>query len=453
MQSAAGSSARVHDLGPELRFFERWTLILFGISLVFHLVSHFMHLGGHAAYPLSRGRDRFYDFTLFSDKFRLLHTAAFWKTGFPIVYPAPCIAFYDFFYGLLRPHEVLAFELFCVLVFVVPALAFGRALTRRGVSAGAAYLFVSVITLLSWPAVLLVDGGNMEVLVWLTLLIGMWAYATGRLWLAAAFFGIGASVKLFPFVLFGLFLSRRQYSKIVFGGAVFVVVSVASLAFVGPTISSAFHGVTYGLDSFKTIYMQHWLRGENGVDHSIFALYKGIAVKVFHHSPGGFTLSLTVYLWVMAIAGLLLYAFRIRHMPLLNQVLLLVIASIYFTAFSGDGTLIHLYYPAAMLFLLALQSWRDGVKVPGLHLALGCLVFILSFESFLIHHEQRYIGPAHCIGIAVLFVTGLVFPFGPPLGETISEQILSRPETGWVRRESGALGSGALGTPPRLSVF
>ncbi|MGI4831527.1 MAG: glycosyltransferase family 87 protein [Janthinobacterium lividum] len=340
------------DLPPTLRSFQFWTLVLFASSLFFHLFEYLQHRGSHQSYPLARGQDRFYDFTIFAEKFQLFHTAQFFSFGFPINYPAPCCLVYEFFFRFCKPHELFAFVTFSVLAFVVPAALFARALVRRGVSPLRSILFCTVITGLSWPVVLLVDGANMEILVWLTLLIGMWAYATGRDWLAAAFFGIGASVKLFPFVLFGLYLSKKQWGRLLFGAFVFFAVSILSLIILGPTLPIAFHGLAFGMTSFKTAYMAQWRPGENGVDHSIFAFYKGLMVHIFHHSVF-FPRALSVYLAVTAIGGLALYAFRIRFLPLLNQLLILTIASIYFTAFSGDGTLIHLYYPAAMLLLLA----------------------------------------------------------------------------------------------------
>jgi hypothetical protein len=427
MQSQPGTRSRSGELAPDLRMFERWTLYLFGASVLFHVFCYaFLHVGPRTIYPLAQGRDRFYDFTIFTDKFKAFHTPQFWSLGFPINYPAPCIVFYEFFFRYMTPHALLAFETFCVLAFVIPAVLLARALRRFNIATWRAARFAAVITLFSWPAVLLVDGGNVEVTVWVALLLGMWAYSTGRLWMAAGFLGLGTSLKLFPFVLLGLFLWRKQYSKILFGAVTFLVVSLVCMAVVGPTIQEAYRGILYGLTSFRYGYMAVWRPGENGVDHSGFALVKLIGVKAFHHSLG-FRRTLSVYLALTAISGLLLYILRIRKLPLLNQVLVLTIASIYFTAFSGDGTLIHLYYPCVMMFFLAQRAWQAGIEIPGLRLMLGCLVFCLSFESFLIHHEQRFIGPAHCIGVGLLLFAALKYPLGPPLTETPSETILSDP--------------------------
>ncbi len=414
---------------------------------MFHLVCNFfLHINGRAGYPLSRGNDLFNDFTIFEDKFVYFHTQAFWQVGFPINYPAPCIVAFELFFHFLKRWDVFGFELFCVLALVIPAGLFARTLTRRGMAVSQAVLFCLVMTLFSWPGILIFDRGNIEILVWLALATGMWAYATGRLWTAAAFFGFGASLKLFPFVLLGLFLSRKQYGKFIFGIVVFTLISWVSMAVVGPTVVSAYHGIASGLGTFKQVYMSAWRPDENGVDHSMFALFKLCAYVCFHHKANGFTRTLTAYLWTVAGGGVLIYFVRIRKLPLLNQVLALTISSIYFTAFSGDGTLVHLYAPCAMLLLLAQKAWQDNVRIPGLSSMLGCMTVLLSCETFLVHKDQRYIGPLHCVVLGFLLLLALLYPLGPPLDQTDSETILSAPETWWVLERETKSGTEDLRT-------
>jgi hypothetical protein len=421
------------ELPPLLRLFQFWTILLLAVSFLFHLIEHARRRPGFQRNPLSPPAERFGDFTIFWSKYKSFHTPTFFKLGFPINYPAPCSDLFEIFFGFFT-HPVRMFFISSLLCFLIPAALFGRTLYRRGISAWKVILFMVVITSMSWPIVLLIDRGNIEVFVWAALATGMWAYATGRLWVASTFFGIGASLKLFPFVLLGLFLSRRQYSKVLWGLFVFVGVSILGLAILGPTIPQAYAGINAGLASFKLHYMGEWHVSENGVDHSVFALLKGLAILLFHHDPHHFGRSLTAFLAISAITGLLLYFLRIRKLPLLNQIFALTIASIYFTAFSGDGTLVHLYSPCAMAFLLAIQAYRDRVEIPGLKLVIGCLVFILSFETFLILGQQRIIGQAHCIAIGVLLYAVLRYPLGPSLEATRSETILSQPATAWVTK-------------------
>ncbi len=420
------------SLTPALISFELWTILLFVCSLAFHLVERLRRIGGYQAYPLSNDSVRFNDFTTFAYKFEFFHSAKFFQVGFPINYPAPCALFLEIFFRSTH-HPLRAFVAFSILAFLVPALLFIRVLHRRGIEWFQSVFFVASITLFSWPVILLFDRGNVEMLVFMTVLVGLWAYATGRSWLAAAFFGLAASLKLFPFVLFGLYISRRQWSKVLFGAAIFLAVSVISLAILGPSIPVAFRGIVAGLASFKMNYMAEWQFDENGVDHSLFALYKSFMVNVLHHSHH-FPNALRYYLTFTALSGITLYLVRIRILPLINQVLLLTISSIYLTAFSGDGTLIHLYAPLAMLFFTAIEAHRSGIHVPGLRLMLNLCVFILSITTFLIHHSERFIGQAKGIALGILFLAALVYPLGPPLSETLSESILSEPDLRWLTK-------------------
>lgn len=428
-------------LPPVLKTFQRWTVLFFLISLCFQVFNRLVrHLHGFLGSPFSTQSERFSDFTIFYGKFAYFHRPEFWQVGFPINYPAPVELFLEFFFKFMAPHALLAFVIFSILSFTVPSALFGKALSRRGISVGTAVSFVVICCFLSWPFLLVVDRGNAEVAVWLAMLIGMWAYASGREWAAAIFFGIAASMKLFPFVLLALFLSRRQLWKLVLGIITFFFVSIVSLKVLGPTIMAAHRGIAFGLASFQRSYMAEWHINENGVDHSIFSTFKLLLALIVDHPTDDYTGWLNVYLATTSIGGILLYLLVIRKLPLLNQVLTLTIACIYFTPFSGDGTLVHLYYPLAMLMLLAIQAHRDGVTIRGLATVMYCMVFCLSLETFLTLNitgqGMRLIGPAHCVALGIMMVTALRHPLGPPLRQTPNSVVLSAPVTSWAIEES-----------------
>jgi hypothetical protein len=272
--------------------------------------------------------------------------------------------------------------------------------------------------------------------------VAMWAYATGREWVAAVFFGVAASLKLFPFIFLSLFLSRRRFGKLLAGAASFFAVTLLSFAIVGPTVSLAYHGFRDGMAYAKVTYFAQWHTGVQGVDHSLFALIKFMLIVLFHHKGYGFPGWLRLYTLATPIGGLLLYLFVIRKLPLLNQVLCLSIISIFFTPFSGDGTLIHLYYPLCMLFLLAIRAWRDRVLVPGMSTVMYCMVFCVSIESFLVVPYQaqgwRFIGQAHAIALGIMLIAALRHPLGPPLAQHDDPKVLSEPVTDWVATNASA---------------
>jgi hypothetical protein len=117
----------------------------------------------------------------------------------------------------------------------------------------------------------------------------------------------------------------------------------------------------------------------------------------------------------MAIFGVALYFLRIRVLPLLNQLLIFSIASILFTGFSGDGTLLHLYYPFALLCLLAIDAYRRGIIVAGLDTALYLLAYIFAYEGFFVLFKHRFEGEAKCLILVWLLIVAFRYPFSPPL--------------------------------------
>ena len=355
--------------------------------------------------------ERFGDLTIYQSKYQMFGTEAFYHTGFPFTYPAPVAFGYKLFFAAGR-HAIRAYIIFCTLAFVIPAIFLGRALRRSGASRLATLAFVGTVLATSWPAFLVMDRGNMEVLVWVCLVIAVWAYWTGRGYLAACFFGLAAALKLFPFIFVGLFISRREWRKLTVAILVFLCTSVVSLAFMGPNILEAYRQIAHGIDFFRIEYMSHWRPYENGVDHSIFALVKYALFTYFHHPMVGFLKWLSLYLKVTAIGGVLLYVFVIRKLPILNQILAYSVISILFTAFSGDGTLLHLYYGFALLILLSFKG-----HVRGLHPILLLLAFCLSFDQFLSWHTQLLEGEVKCIALIAALVVTLRNPLLLPAGD------------------------------------
>ena len=413
MQNESASNL---PLPPNVRTFWLVVVVTTFLSVLFCLIARAMHAPHFYASPLSTPDERYGDLTIYVAKFRLFHTAAFFSTYFPFTYPAPVSLIYLALYRVFGVHAVRAFNALCALACIVPAVWFGVELRRRAIGLVTVCLFVATLLLTSWPAILVADRANMEITVWIVMAFAMWAFATGRGYAAAVLFGIAASLKLFPFVFLALFLSRRQYRQLFVGAGAFALSSIVGLALLGPTIPAAYRGISAGLQFFKLSYMMRWNPTENGVDHSLFALVKGARIFFFHVPVQHvFSRSLSVYLLLTAVGGVVLYFARIRTLPVVNQVLLLSIASIYLTPFSGDGTLLHLYYPFAMLTFVALRSAREGVRVPGLGWVFVCFGLLFSEETFLVNDLQRFEGQFKCLVLTFLFVTALRLPFGPPV--------------------------------------
>ena len=419
------------------------------------VVSVLLSVGVHAAHGpnsfslgISPAGENFSDFTVYKFKFNYFHTPAFFQQGYPMTYPAPMALIYRLFF-LLGDSDLGVFLAVSVLSVLVPAFLFARALVRRGVHRSTAFAFSATLLLCSWPAFVVIDRGNVEVFVWVTLAIGAWAFATGRNYTAAAFFALAASLKLFPFVLLGLFVSARRWRPLLFGVAVFAAATVASLAILGPTVATAYTGINGGLQFFHDTMMPFWRPWESGVDHSLLALFKFFAVIVFHYPvTTPFYAAATFYTRLMALVGIGLYVLLLRRLPLLNQLLAFSIICILFTPFSGDATLLHLYSAFALFCFLALDAHRRGLTVPGLSTALLLLAFITAYESFFVLpgfsfpvlgqsgpftlSGQRFEGQAKCAALVWLLVVTLRYPFSSPLARTPSASPLAEPDASQI---------------------
>ena len=414
-----------------------WLLVLTcaGISTAVHLFWFFVrHAHGHYIWPFSlNDTDRFADFTIFKAKYLHWHQPDFFSVGFPINYPAPIADLFEVFFASFR-YPTVAFVAFTTLAFVVPCILFARSLRARGIAPLIAASFATTLFVFSWPALLLIDGANMEVAVWIVTALGFWGIATGRDRTAAVAFGLAASFKLFPVALLALFFSNRKYGKLLLGIVTMFAVSLISLRILGPTVQAAWTGISFGLASFKTNYMAQWHTGENGVDHSLFAFIKMTLILAHLHGVKNFFRPLAIYLWATAVGGTALYFLRIRLLPMLNQALLLTIACIYLTAFSGDGTLIHLYGPFALLVYLVIDASRKRIHIPGLQATMLTLTFILSPVSFLIFKDHRFEGEVKCIALGILSYLALRYPLGPPLGTDPRPDALAHPDATRVPR-------------------
>lgn len=380
-----------------------------------------LHLDYPYTWPLFIPEARYTDFTIYADRFRHFHQSEFFDgPGFPFTYPAPVALIYELFY--LTPAPLYCFLATVIMASLCAVSFLGKKLYERNISKPVLLLFLATLVLLSYPMAFLFDRANMEINVWIFLILGVWAYSKERKWGAATCFGIAASLKLFPIIYLGLFLAKKQYRLLFFSGAVFLVTTLISLDIVGPTFGYAVHGVSAGLSAFRNLYALQLHPSEIGFDHSLYTFIK-IAEYRYHLDNMGMYLS--GYIAIVALIGTALFFGIIRNLPFLNQVLLLTIAAIWLPPVSSDYTLVHLYIPFAMLTLYAMEANRAGIKVRGLLLIFIGLAIIFTPQTYLIYHYVYLSKSLHVISASDivlggqvkalvlfgLFIVGLKFPF------------------------------------------
>jgi hypothetical protein len=395
-------------------------------TVVMQVRAHALHLlePYNSAYFPQYGKTwLFVDFFDFSRRFKLYHQLDFFSAskafGPRFSYPPPMGMLYKLFF-LPPTHEHAISAISSGIPLVVLAVLLIQAMRRRGVDLWHAVLFVGGAAVFSYPFRFNYFLGNLEIFVVLFAAFGVVALLRGRLYLAATLIGIAGSMKLFPFVLLGLFLSRRQYRPILLSGAVAACTTLFATWLECPSLKVAREGISAGAAAMRTGMLIHFQPMEIGFDQSIFGLYKRV-VHAITHQVSYPDVSLTIYMALAATGGILLYFLRIQKLPFINQVLCLYVAAVLLPPMSHHYTLMHLYVPWALLVLYALdlrnanRRGADGANgsrtVPGLTAAFVCLGLLFAPEAEFLHLTLQFSGPIKCLTLLALWYIALRYPF------------------------------------------
>ena len=325
--------------------------------------------------------DRYGDLYHYDKTFQFLHTAQFFAYAERFAYPAPSALAYDLLLHL-GPHRVALFLGTCVFFSVLLCLLLIRAMLRNGLSRPAACLFGSLTLVTSWPFLFLLERGNIEFVVLGFTVAGSVAYWRSYPRTAALFWGIAASMKIYPILLFGVFLYRRHARVCLVGAAALCCSFLLSFWFVGPTIPTAAAGTLHGISGFVGSYANRSDPGQLAWDHSFLAAIKEpLSLHTFHfrREVSGLT---HVYYVVAGLSALVLYALRIRRLSAFNQFTILSVLMISLPPVSFDYTLCHLYPAFAVLVLVAIRT--SGLpQTPALRPLFWCFALLFTSQTWI----------------------------------------------------------------------
>ena len=341
----------------------------------------------------------FHDFNSYVPRFQLLHTARFFdfSLAWPFGYPAPCAFVYALFFSFGQKIGLMVFLATSVAIFAGAALIFRKALLRRGLPAKGSLAKVGLGVVCAFPLWFGFQRGNIEIVVWLFLALGVWAFTRRRGYSAAVCFGIAASLKLVPFVYLALLVPRRQYKQIACGLAVFAGMTLLGYAFIGPTIPMAYHGIQAGLGAFQVEFLTHVEIKGAGFDHTMVGFYRRI-----YGAPSAFPALLHWYTVTVALLGALAWLVRIRVMPFLNQLVALSVAALWLVPVSFEYTLVHLYFGIGCLLL------AGGIAERRVTPLLMMLAALCAPVTEFIHRSWTYGGQLQCVVLAGVFGYALV---------------------------------------------
>jgi hypothetical protein len=404
-QSHSEVPAKLTELPGPLRTFLLLSATLTIVSFVYTIVCRGLGLGLPYSFPYYYvPGDMFRDFFGFQQKFHLWGTPAFFdhtQDGY-FMYPAPLVHVFRLFLNL--PHARTCFLATLLLVSASLVLGFVSILRREGLATSQSLVFAGATAFVSYPLILLLQRGNIEVLIWLAGSLGVWSFLAGRTNQSAVLLGIAASLKFYPLLFLGLFLPRRRYSGFVLCLATFAAVTLLSLHGIGPTVAAAQRWDAEQIAAFSRYYVGSlWNLGS---DHSFFGLVK---LATLHWRPDYFAWA-RPYSITVALLSLALYVARIWRMPLVNQVLALSVLSVTIAPVSYDYTLLNLYPAFAMLAVLALRQQRGEAAVPFLTVFMALFALVFTPQSYIIVHGVRYAAQLRAVCLLALLVLSLVKP-------------------------------------------
>lgn len=344
-----------------------------------------LHLGYPYNTPLLFYGDRFTDWTNF-----LARTAHFGQPGMltrldfglPFPYPVPSMLPFVLIQKL-SSYPLATFLTITVLLFVAGAALLSWYLQRRFHPPTVVHIAVWSTVLIGYPGVFLFDRGNIEVFLWALVAGGLAAFTCRRPYLAATCFAIAGSMKIYPAIFLLLFVPRRQYRAMVYGGVLIAAVTLGMLAIIGPSIPQAFRDLGPSATTLRDYQIMVMARNVLRFDHSLFSLWKVLSAayvtRFLGYSPDDasalhFYTAGRVYSILAPLVFLAAYALRIRKLPLLNQAGTLLLFSVLLPYVSYDYTLVHLY----TLFALLLIAWLEGTGSDRQIVTISRIVLILA---------------------------------------------------------------------------
>ena len=420
------------EVPPVLKRFCLWVA---GMTVLSEVWSLTMRIAFHRRPPLGgtfSWTDTGSDLRIYGPRFLAFRTPQFWNPHlYPFTYPAPLAMAY---WLLLKPpHAVQVYLALSILAFVVWAWYFAAQLAARGLAHGLAFALLIVFLAASFPVRFLLQTGNLETLVACVLGVGVLAAAKGRWWLAATLIGLAGSMKLYPLALLGVVLGQRRYREFAWGLGLAALVTLASLAVLGPSVFEAQRYIDEGFLLLKRQYVLAPVPSGLWFSHSLFNLVKIGVVgpeRLSHPLPPGepgellriareareaalMQSALYVYTPLVTLAAVILYFRRIRYLPMLNQVLALTIYAVLLPPFSIDYTLVQLLVPLGLLCVFATGEWRRGREPPRLAMCFACFAVIFTTGAYF---ELRYglYAQVRTVAMLVLLTAVLRTPFEQP---------------------------------------
>jgi hypothetical protein len=391
----------------------------------------------HAKYPrntlLYDPLARFKDFTSSEARVRhlgdprMLSSREYGGEGYE-VFPYPVPAVYPHLFFNLFSNPIGVYFGMIIVAALASATILSLKLKASSGDSQLSYLVVSVTLLTPFPLLFLFDRGNLEGFIWILIVFGVFLFYRGSYYCSAVILAAAASMKIFPALLFLLFIAKRKYWPFAAAVGTVVTITVLCWAGVGPTVRQAALDSSLSGRMLNDIYIVGFRPWEIGWDHSLMALLKQmlyVLARLRHlsHDPSRVWIQVPGVQTATAIYGVLapllfaiLYWRRLYRLPVLNQLIAFLVLSVLLPFVSNEYTLVHLYVAWGALLLFLYQDVRRGRfhlenwKVSAM---LSCFAVIFSPQSYWVFGYADTVG-GQIKTVAMLALLGLVSAFPMP---------------------------------------
>lgn len=406
--STASRSGSYTPLPKVLRIFWVGSITAFALFLLIAYLQSHKGISHNGWNPLN---DPFLeDLIINRPSFKLLHSAEFFHNPSSVAYPPFSAVVLGMMYSAPHPLELYAAIFIAALATAI--LYVRRLMIDSGINPITATLFPLSLALITFPVEGLFQRGNIELFLWIFAAAGIWAYLRDHNDAAAILWAFAAAMKLYPVIFLILLIPRHKFRALFLGVLSFFSISLLSMMYLGPNISTAFWGSLRNTFGYQGVRAAEWSFHELAANHSFFGLVRLVALILGHSSMN---LTLPYYLTgavVMAIA----FFGRIRNLPIANQVLTVSVFMVMLPSVSYFYTLVHLYAPWLILIFIAIRAHRAGKHIEGLELTI--MLFLPLFASFTLFTFRSLFlfgGLIQAFFLLLLFLSGLQYPFAEPV--------------------------------------
>jgi len=271
----------------------------------------------------------------------------------------PLVNVFDYLFTLLPLN--ISLEIYIILISIAFAFLTNAFLWGKASRFLRNLHFILPITFLTYPFLFTVDRGNLELLVFVFLLLFLYFFAQEMYTLSTIFLALAIAMKIVPAVLLFLYLPKKKFREVVLSLVFTVLLTIGSLLLFKGGFGANFNFLLHG-SNFSFATLVSFVGPENLVQRgvSFFTIFKIIFIETGWLAKMNMPLFLSRYIKLAALFFIPIAAFVVFVEKILwRQVALLVFSMLLLPQISADYKMLHLYLPMFMFIITEDRSRLD----------------------------------------------------------------------------------------------